>query len=245
MTQDEDSDGEDVSPTSAGRCLILCNFLAYIIDYHISIHHCRCIQIAWEYLPLTTPTQWNYCLMFFPGRPTVPPPPYPPPPVPFQPSRENRLTKGPPPPLPPPFKKPSPSAKGLPPPLPYAPHLEKPDSHLSTRGPIGPMPPLPPPNSIKPMSGPFSTMPACERKSNTSLIGNTAATLPIVENLQKVILNAGNKPSISSQHLGVKSPSDHRPVSPHLSTAANNRTLGQIPKPPLPTKPKPNRPSFQ
>ncbi|XP_067254401.1 SH3 domain-binding protein 2 isoform X1 [Chanodichthys erythropterus] len=177
------------------------------------------------------------------GRPTVPPPPYPPPPVPFQQSREPRF-KGPPPPLPPPFKKPSPSAKGPPPPLPYAPHLEKSDSHTSSRGPIGPIPPLPPPNSIKPMSGPFSTMPAFEKK-NTSLIGNTAATLPIVENLQKVILNSGNKPSFSSQHLGVKSPSDHRPVSPHLSTAANNKTLGQIPKPPLPTKPKPNRPSFQ
>ncbi|XDV53817.1 hypothetical protein PO909_022233 [Leuciscus waleckii] len=190
MTQDEDSDGEDGSPTSAGR-------------------------------------------------PTVPPPPYPPPPVPFQPSRENRHTKGPPPPLPPPFKKPLCSSKGPPPPLPYAPHLEKPDSHLSTRSPIGPVPPLPPPNSMKTISGPFSTMPVCEKKPNPFLIGNTSATLPLIENLQKVILNSGN------QHLTVKPTPEHRPVSPHLSSAAHNRSMGQIPKPPLPTKPKPSRPSFQ
>lgn len=185
MTQDEDSDGEDGSPTSTGR-------------------------------------------------PTVPPPPYPPPPVPFQPSRETRHTKGPPPPLPPPFKKPLCSAKGPPPPLPYAPHLEKPDSHLSTRCPIGPMPPLPPPNSVK-MPGPFSTMPVCEKKPNAFLIGNTATTLPIIENLQKVILNSGSK----AQHLTVKPTPEHRPVSPH------SRIVAQIPKPPLPTKPKPSRPSFQ
>uniref|UniRef100_A0A671L457 SH3-domain binding protein 2 n=1 Tax=Sinocyclocheilus anshuiensis TaxID=1608454 RepID=A0A671L457_9TELE len=172
------------------------------------------------------------------SRPTVPPPPYPPPPVPVQP-RENRLTKGPPPPLPPPFKKPSCTAKGPPPPLPYAPHLEKPDVYLSNRGPGGPMPPLPPPNSMKPMTGPFSTMPAYEKKPNASLIGNTAATLPIVENLQKVILN------LSKPHLGVKPTPDPRPVSPHLSSSVSNRALGQIPKPPLPSKPKPSRPSFQ
>uniref|UniRef100_A0A672M2Y3 SH3 domain-binding protein 2-like n=2 Tax=Sinocyclocheilus grahami TaxID=75366 RepID=A0A672M2Y3_SINGR len=194
MTQDEDSDGEDISPVSAGR-------------------------------------------------PTVPPPPYPPPPVPVQP-RENRFTKGqpfpkPPPPLPPPFKKPSCTAKCPPPPLPYAPHLEKPDVHLSNRGPGGPMPPLPPPNSMKPMTGPFSTMPAYEKKPNAALIGNTAATLPIVENLQKVILNS------SKPHLGVKPTLDPRPVSPHLSSSVSNRALGQIPKPPLPSKPKPSRPSFQ
>uniref|UniRef100_A0A672RQR0 SH2 domain-containing protein n=2 Tax=Sinocyclocheilus grahami TaxID=75366 RepID=A0A672RQR0_SINGR len=177
------------------------------------------------------------------GRPTVPPPPYPPPPVPVQP-RESRLTKGPLPPLPPPFKKPSCTSKGPPPPLPYAPHLEKPDVHLSNRGPGGPMPPLPPPNSMKSMSGPFSTMPVCKRKPNASLIGNMAATLPIVENLQKVILNS-SKPSISSQHLGVKPTAGPRPVSPHLSGSVSNRLLGQIPKPPLPSKPKPNRPSFQ
>ncbi|KAG1971055.1 SH3 domain-binding protein 2 isoform X3 [Pimephales promelas] len=191
MTQDEDSDGEDWSPTSAGR-------------------------------------------------PTVPPPPYPPPPVPFQPSRETNHTKGPPPPLPPPFKKPVYSAKGPPPPLPYAPHLEKPDSHLSTKCPIGPIPPLPPPNSMKTMTGPFSTMPVCERKPNTFLTGNNPATLPIIENLQKVILNSGSK----AQHLTVKSTPQPRPVSPQLSSALN-RSMGQIPKPPLPTKPKPSRPSVQ
>ncbi|XP_067289023.1 SH3 domain-binding protein 2 isoform X2 [Pseudorasbora parva] len=179
------------------------------------------------------------------GRPTVPPPPYPPPPVPFQPFKDNRHTKGPPPPLPPPFKKPvCSSAKGPPPPLPYAPHLDKPDSHLSTRGHVCPIPPLPPPNSFKPTSGPFSTMPVCEKKPKP--IGNTAATLPIVENLQKVILTSGTKAPISNQHLGVKPTPEHRPVSPHLSSSPNNRTLGQIPKPPLPKpKPKLNRPSFQ
>ncbi|XP_056097663.1 SH3 domain-binding protein 2 isoform X2 [Rhinichthys klamathensis goyatoka] len=192
MTQDEDSDGEDGSPTSAGRT-------------------------------------------------TVPPPPYPPPPVPFQPSRDTRHTKGPPPPLPPPFKKPVYSAKGPPPPLPYAPHLEKPDSHLSTRCPVGPIPPLPPPNSMKTMSGPFRTMPVCEKKPNAFHTGNTSATLPIIENLQKVILNSGSK---ASQHLTVKSTPEPRPVSPHLSSA-HSRSVGQIPKPPLPTKPKPSRPSFQ
>ncbi|XP_077099343.1 SH3 domain-binding protein 2 isoform X1 [Siphateles boraxobius] len=196
MTQDEDSDGEDGSPTSAGRT-------------------------------------------------TVPPPPYPPPPVPFQPSRDTRHMKGPPPPLPPPFKKPVCSGKGPPPPLPYAPHLEKPDSHHSTRCPVGPIPPLPPPNSMKTMSGPFSTMPVCEKKPNAFLIGNTSATLPIIENLQKVILNSESKAKISSQQLTVKSTPEHRPVSPHLSSAARNRNVGQIPKPPLPTKPKPSRPSFQ
>ncbi|XP_058645383.1 SH3 domain-binding protein 2 isoform X3 [Onychostoma macrolepis] len=194
MTQDEDSDGDDISPVSAGR-------------------------------------------------PTVPPPPYPPPPVPVQP-REIRLTKGPPPPLPPPFKKPSCTAKGPPPPLPYAPHLEKPDIHLSNRGPAGPMPPLPLPTSMKPMTGPFSTMPAYEKKPNASLIGNTPATLHIVENLQKVILNS-SKPSISGQHLGVKPTPEPRPVSPHLSGSVSSRALSQIPKPPLPSKPKPSRPSFQ
>ncbi|XP_052464696.1 SH3 domain-binding protein 2 isoform X1 [Carassius gibelio] len=172
------------------------------------------------------------------GQPTVPPPPYPPPPVPVQP-RENRLTKGPLPPLPPPFKKPSCTAKGPPPPLPYAPHLEKPDVHLSNRPPAGPMPPLPPPNSMKPMSGPFSTMPAYERKTNASLIGNTASTLPIVENLQKVILNS------SKQHLGEKPTPGPRPVSPHPSSSVSNRPHGQIHKPPIPTKPKPSRPSLQ
>ncbi|XP_043106147.1 SH3 domain-binding protein 2 isoform X2 [Puntigrus tetrazona] len=190
MTQDEDSDGEDISPVSAGR-------------------------------------------------PTVPPPPYPPPPVPLH-SRDPRLPKGPPPPLPPPFKKPSCTSKGPPPPLPYAPHLEKPDAHLSNRGPAGPMPPLPPPISMKPTSGPFSTMPACERKQNMSIMSSAPATLPIVENLQKVILK-----SSKSSHLGLKPTPDPRPVSPHLSSPVSSRALGQIPKPPIPNKPKPNRPSFQ
>uniref|UniRef100_A0A8C1RB21 SH3 domain-binding protein 2 n=1 Tax=Cyprinus carpio TaxID=7962 RepID=A0A8C1RB21_CYPCA len=189
MTQDEDSDGEDISTVSAGR-------------------------------------------------PMVPPPPYPPPPVPVHP-RENRLPKGPPPPLPPPFKKPSCTAKGLPPPLPYAPHLEKPGVRLPNRGPAGPMPPLPPPTSKKPTKGPFSTMPACEKKPNTSLIGSSSATLPIVENLQRVILNS------SKPHLGVKPTPDPRPVSPHPCSSVSNRVLGQIPKPPLPSKPKPSKPSFQ
>ncbi|XP_052423911.1 SH3 domain-binding protein 2 isoform X1 [Carassius gibelio] len=189
MTQDEDSDGEDISPGSAGR-------------------------------------------------PTVPPPPYPPPPVPVQP-REHRPTKGPPPLLPPPFKKPSCTAKGPPPPLPYAPHLEKPGVHLSNRHPPGPMPPLPPPNSMKPMSGPFSTLPACEKKPNASLVNSTSATLPIVENLQRVMLNS------SKAHLGVKPTPGPRPVSPHLSSSVSNKVLGQIPKPPIPSKPKPSRPLFQ
>ncbi|XP_059395618.1 SH3 domain-binding protein 2-like isoform X2 [Carassius carassius] len=189
MTQDEDSDGEDISPGSAGR-------------------------------------------------PTVPPPPYPPPPVPVQP-RENRPSKGPPPLLPPPFKKPSCTAKGPPPPLPYAPHLEKPGVHLSNRAPPGPMPPLPPPNRMKPMSGPFSTLPACEKKPNASHINSTSATLPIVENLQRVILNS------SKPHLGVKPTPGPRPVSPHPSSSVSNKVLGQIPKPPIPSKPKPSRPLFQ
>lgn len=173
------------------------------------------------------------------GRPTVPPPSYPPPPVPFQSSRETR-SKGPPPPLPPPFKKPSCHIKDTPPPpLPYAPHLEKTDSN---RRPVSPMPPLPPPVSLKPPPGPFSTMPACEKKSSVTF-NHSPATLPIVENLQKVMLISASKTSISGHHLEVKPSFGQRPLSPHLST--NHSTLGQKNKPPVPNKPKPGRPSFQ
>ncbi|XP_056591853.1 SH3 domain-binding protein 2 isoform X3 [Triplophysa dalaica] len=174
-----------------------------------------------------------------PGRPMVPPPPYPPPPVPHL-SRENRQTKGPPPPLPPSFKKPPsciPTNKGPLPPLPYASHLQKPDMHTPNRGPGGPMALLLPP------PGSFATIPICEKKPNRSLVGNTAATLPIVENLQKVILNPANKPPTSSHHLGSKSIAENKfHLSPHLSSPLGNKTqLAQIPKPPLPIKPKPNR----
>lgn len=179
--------------------------------------------------------------LFFPGRPMVPPPPYPPPPVPHL-SRENYQIKGPPSPLPPPsFRKPpscTPTSKG--PPLPYAPHLQKQDMNTPKRGPGGPTALLLPP------PGSFATMPVCEKKSYSSLIGNTAATLPIVENLQNMILNPGNKPITSSHHLGSKSTAENKPVSPHLSSLLGNRTqLAQISKPPLPIKPKPSRPLLQ
>ncbi|XP_065146277.1 SH3 domain-binding protein 2 isoform X2 [Paramisgurnus dabryanus] len=175
-----------------------------------------------------------------PGRPMVPPPPYPPPPVPHL-SRENHLTKGLPPPLPPPFKKPPsciPINKGPPPPLPFAPHLQKSDVHPPSRGPRGPMPPLPP------LPGSFSTIPISEKKPNTALIGYTSATLPVVDNLQKVILNPVNKSPSSC--LGGRSVTENKLLSPHLSSPLGNKTqVAQIPKPPLPSKPKPSRPSLQ
>ncbi|XP_051540770.1 SH3 domain-binding protein 2 isoform X1 [Myxocyprinus asiaticus] len=180
----------------------------------------------------------------FPGRPLVPPPSYPPPPVPYLP-RDNRHTKGPLPPLPPPFKKPSSCStrNNGPPPLPPAPHLQKPDMHQQTRSPVNPVPP--PLARTKPPLSSFSTMPSCEKKPNTSLMGNMAATLPIVENLQKVLLNTGNKPPISSHHLVARPTPGHRQVSPHVSTPLDHKTPGQIPKPPLPTKPTHSRPILQ
>ncbi|XP_051539255.1 SH3 domain-binding protein 2-like isoform X1 [Myxocyprinus asiaticus] len=176
-----------------------------------------------------------------PGRLPVPPPPYPPPPVPDLP-RYSRHIKGPLPPLPPPFKKPSSCStkNNGPPPLPPAPHLKKPDMHQPTKGPMSPMPPPPPLTSTKPSLGTFSTMPICEKKPNTSVMGNN---LLIIENLQKVLLNAENKPPIPSHHLGGRSTPDHRTVSPHLSTALSHEPSGQILKPPVPTKPR--RPSLQ
>lgn len=171
----------------------------------------------------------------------VPPPPYPPPPVPHL-SREKRQIKGPPPPLPQSLKKPpfsTPINKGPPPPLPYAPHLQKPTMHTPNRGPCGPM------ASLLPLPGSFATIPICERKTNSFLVENTAATLPIVENFQKVILNYGNKQPTLIHHLGSKSTAENKPVS-HLSSPLGNKAqLVQIPKPPLPIKPKPSKPSFQ
>ncbi|XP_072514541.1 SH3 domain-binding protein 2 isoform X2 [Salminus brasiliensis] len=195
-----------------------------------------------------------------PGRPTVPPPSYPPPPVPHLEDRTIPLSshpKGPPPPLPPLPKKtsPCPGARTFTPPLPGPPSFHIDSVHKGPPPPLPPHPPKPVPSPSqsassakfpkKSISGGITTLPVCDRKPAPSVLIKSPSTLPICQDLEKVILKPVEKPSrpgIPNNHVGPK-PEERKPNCP---ASIGNKSPVMVPKPPLPgLKPRPSQPSLQ